>query len=546
MSSLFPLAELAAGRNLPESAVWSRFLAVVGLSPSVQVLVVLLFALLFLRTITLLGSNMLIAWLHRQLVAHFSSQAFSFFIRTLTFTEVNERGVGYFINLAGDEANRTSQIVISLTKLVPITALSTLYFFGIAFKSSGVALAVLLFMGMAGVSLIGAVRLSHRLGVMQRNESHALNSHFMDSFNSLRSVRALTAEDFVVSRYCTMIAGYVKTCFQVDLVNSLARFLPILTLLAIGIVWAFVYSGSPAIAKNLPLLVVILVLLLRFFPVLGESVDVFMKVVTDLKVSHDITYILEQTHAQELVRQEKQENQIPLATIHNVELKGVDFSYRQDHPVLSDASLRLEAGRSYMIVGPSGAGKSTIVDLLLRFYNFRHGTVTLNGHDIQDLDPAVLRQKIVVVEQHSRVFNDTIFNNIAFGRSATLAQIRQACVLACIDDDIMKFPQGYETIISYQGGNLSGGQRQRIALARGLLTRAEVLILDEATNALDEKTRKTVVGNILAEYRSEIVVFITHDLSLAEQVTEVIQWESVNNTLHNNQDSISLSEGQAM
>lgn len=544
MSALFPLAEFAAGRRLPESAVWPRILAFSGLSSNAHVLLAVLFALLFLRTLTLLISNVLIAWLHRQLVAHFSSQAFSTFIRTLTFTEVNDRGIGYFINLAGDEANRTSQIIISLARLVPVTALSALYFFGIAYKSPWVALAVLLFMGTAGLSLMGALRRSHSLGMVQREESHALNSHFMDSFNSLRSVRALTAEDFVVSRYRAMIAEYARTCFRVDRVNYLARFMPILALLALGIAWVVAYSGSQAVAENLPLLLVILVLLLRFFPVLGESVDVFMKVVTDLKVSHDITYILEQNQTRELVRQADREERVSLGPIQSLELKEVDFSYSQDRPVLNDASMHLKAGCSYMIVGPSGAGKSTIVDLLLRFYDISHGAITINGRDIHEFDPADLRQKIVVVEQHARVFNDTVLNNIAFGRSVSLAQVRQACALACIDEDIMKFPQGYETVISYQGGNLSGGQRQRIALARGLLTKADVLILDEATNALDEKTRNSVVRNILAEYQSRIVVFVTHDLSLAEQVTAVIHWDNINDAPQKNRDVLSSLEGQ--
>jgi len=543
MSSLFPLAEIAAGRSLPDSAAWPRVLAAVGFSSSVHVLLVLLFVLLFLRALTLLVSNLLIGWLNRQLIAHFSSQAFSTFIRTLTFTEVNERSIGYFINLAGDEANRASQIVISLTRLVPVATLSALYFLGIAYKSPSVALAVVLFMGIAGMSLIGALRLSHRLGTVQREESHALNSHFMDSFNSLRSVRALTAEDFVVSRYRTMIAEYVRTCFRVDRVNNLARFMPMLALLAIGIAWAVSYSSSQTIAASLPLLIVILVLLMRFFPLLGESVDVFMRVVTDLKVSHDISHILEQSRAHELVRLAKIEDRRPPEVIRTVELKGVDFSYGLDRPVLNDACLRLTAGHSYMIVGPSGAGKSTIVDLLLRFYDATGGTISINDRDIREFDPVALRQRIVVVEQHARVFNDTIFNNIAFGRSVSLAQVRQACGLACVDEDIMKFSQGYDTIVSYQGGNLSGGQRQRIALARGLLTKADVLILDEATNALDEQTRRSVISNILAEYQCQIVIFVTHDLSLAKQVTAVIDWGDVNGARHKNQDVISSLEG---
>ena len=173
-------------------------------------------------------------------------------------------------------------------------------------------------------------------------------------------------------------------------------------------------------------------------------------------------------------------------------------------------------------IGPSGAGKSTIADLLLRFYEPDTGNIVLNDIRIHELDPMELRGKIVMVEQQARVFNATIYSNIAFGRSARLEEVRRACKLACIDGDIMNFPLGYQTLISYQGGNLSGGQRQRIVLARALLMKADVLVLDESLSALDESTRKAVFENVLSEYADGIVILITHDLSLTQSVDKVI------------------------
>jgi len=129
---------------------------------------------------------------------------------------------------------------------------------------------------------------------------------------------------------------------------------------------------------------------------------------------------------------------------------------------------------------------------------------------------------VAEVEQQSRVFNDTIFNNISFGRQATLADVEQACRMASIEKDIRALPNGYDTVLSYQGANLSGGQRQRLVLARGLLANPDMLIIDEGTNALDEETKKQVVQRLLEAYRGRLVVFVTHDPLVANEVDVVI------------------------
>lgn len=528
VSAIFPLAEAASGRGIPHTSFWPRVLGFVGISPELSNLLTLFLVLLTLRALTLFASNAIVTYTGRQLIAHFSSQAFATFIRTLTFAEVNQRSIGYFINLAGDEAYRASHIVVALGQLCPSIVLVFIYFSAIAYQSIAVAVGVTLFLGLAGVSLIGAFRRSHRLGTIMTEQARGLGSHFLDSLNSLRSVRALTAEEFVAHRYRQMLKEYARTGFAVDWTNLLARYIPVLALLSMGLGWAFFQTKSSVGAENLPFLFMLLLLLLRFFPVVGEVVNTCLRVVSDLRAGHDISHVLERSHELHTGAFTGGSQVTTVDKITSIEFCGVGFSYPDGREILKGVDFTLEAGHSYSLSGPSGTGKSTIVDLLLGFYQLQHGVIKINGYNHIEIDPRVLRSKIVVLEQQARVFNDTIYNNIAFGRQTDLDAVRNACRLACIDEDIGKLTERYDTTISYQGGNLSGGQRQRIGIARGLLGGGDVLILDESTNALDEHTKQSLVGNILSAYRNRIILFVTHDPAIAKRVDVVLDLATMN------------------
>jgi len=260
VSSIFPLAEVASGRGLPRTSFWPRTLELFGVPGELRNLLTLFVVLLTLRTLTLFVSNSLVNYLGRQLIAHFSSRAFTTFIRTLTFEEVSQRSIGYFISLAGDEAYRASNIIVALSQLFPAAALVLIYFSAIAYQSLPVAVGVTLFLGLTGLSLIGSFRRSHRLGGEMTEQARALGSHFLDSLNSLRSVRAFTAEEFVASRYSERLKRYAQTAFAVDFTNLFARYAPVLILLVFALGWTSLYAQSAGVENNLPLLLMLLLI----------------------------------------------------------------------------------------------------------------------------------------------------------------------------------------------------------------------------------------------------------------------------------------------
>jgi len=196
-------------------------------------------------------------------------------------------------------------------------------------------------------------------------------------------------------------------------------------------------------------------------------------------------------------------------TNSRVELRDVSFAYRPNEPVIRHMSFVAEPGKVTALVGPSGGGKSTVLALLLRFYEVKEGEILIDGQSISAVSRRSLRQQTAYVGQDVYLFRDTIRANIAFGKpGASEAEIIEAAKAACAHDFIMSFPRGYDTPVGEHGTQLSGGQRQRIAVARALIKNAPIILLDEATAALDSESEKQVQEAIehLCQNRTTIVI----------------------------------------
>lgn len=203
-------------------------------------------------------------------------------------------------------------------------------------------------------------------------------------------------------------------------------------------------------------------------------------------------------------------------------VRNVSFAYNADTPVLRDISFELPKGKTIALVGSSGGGKSTIADLIPRFYDPTAGQILIDGVDLRDCTMESLRAQMGIVTQESILFNDTIFNNIAFGSSAKESDVMEAARIANAHDFIMAQPDGYQTIIGDRGGKLSGGQRQRISIARAILKNPPILILDEATSALDTESEKLVQEALTRLMANRTTLVIAHRLSTIQHADEIL------------------------
>ena len=206
----------------------------------------------------------------------------------------------------------------------------------------------------------------------------------------------------------------------------------------------------------------------------------------------------------------------------SIEYKDVHFSYGKDE-VLKGIDLKIPKGKFVALVGESGGGKSTMADLLPRFYEVGSGCVSIDGHDIRDYKIGDLRNLMGVVSQETILFNDTVFNNIAFGmKDVSKEQVIEAAKIANAHDFIMELEHGYDTRIGDRGMNLSGGQRQRLSIARAVLKNPPILILDEATSSLDTESERLVQDALAKVMSQRTSIVIAHRLSTIQYADEIV------------------------
>lgn len=206
----------------------------------------------------------------------------------------------------------------------------------------------------------------------------------------------------------------------------------------------------------------------------------------------------------------------------SIEYNNVYFRYGKDD-VLKGINLKVEKGKLIALVGESGGGKSTLADLLPRFYDVCEGTITLDGHDIRDYKISDLRGLMGIVTQESILFNDTVFNNIAFGMdNVSREAVMEAAKIANAHEFIMGLEKGYDTIIGDRGMNLSGGQRQRLSIARAVLKNPPILILDEATSSLDTESERLVQEALAKVMEQRTSIVIAHRLSTIQYADEIV------------------------
>ena len=207
-----------------------------------------------------------------------------------------------------------------------------------------------------------------------------------------------------------------------------------------------------------------------------------------------------------------------------IEFNNVTFSYDGQHNVLTNVNLVIPFRERLAVIGPNGGGKSTLTNLLCRFFDPQQGTVMIDGVSLKDLAIRDLRSRIAIVSQQSEFFNETIFHNIRYGRwEATDAEVIDAAKKAKAHDFISEFAEGYQTMMGPNGQRLSGGQRQRIALARALLRRSEILILDEATNQIDVDSELLIHESLLNYAQDRTLIMVTHRQSTLDLATRIVQ-----------------------
>ncbi|MBR1464733.1 MAG: ABC transporter ATP-binding protein [Bacteroidaceae bacterium] len=334
-----------------------------------------------------------------------------------------------------------------------------------------------------------------------------------ETLGGLRIIKAFVAEKKMEDRFTRVNNEYRSAAMKVAIRQSAAHpvseFLG--TCMIVVVLWfggTLIFSGSNAIDAST--FIYYLVILYTILQPLKELSKAGYSIQKGMASMERINKILK---AENNIREKSDAKEIS-GLNEGIELKDVSFSYNDQREILHHINISIPKGQTVALVGQSGSGKSTLVDLIPRYHDLDKGSITIDGTDIRDLKIKSLRSLIGNVNQEAILFNDTIFNNIAFGvEGATMDQVVEAAKIANAHEFIMESENGYDTIVGDRGGKLSGGQRQRISIARAILKNPPILILDEATSALDTESEKLVQDALFRLMKSRTTIAIAHRLS---------------------------------
>lgn len=416
--------------------------------------------------------------------------------------------------------------VISLGK-DPINIL--LFAAALIFISPRLFLYFLLIMPLA-VWLIGLIGNSlRRNSVKGQNKLGQLFAQLEESIAGIRTIISFGQEQRRSTLFAKTNDDYARTMIRVAQRRELSSPLSEI-LLTLGLVFILILGGMAVLKGQLlsSVFILFIILFARLIPPVQSMVRVYNNL---QKANAAAGRVFEVMDADETIYEKK--NALVLTGFQKeIAYQKVSFAYQhegQPHPtyVLRDIVLVIPKGKTIAIVGPSGAGKTTLVDLLPRFYDCTAGQILIDGIPLPDLNINSLRAQIGLVSQNCILFNDTVANNIAFGRTDfTIEQVRQAARVAHADEFIQQMPEGYSTNIGDRGLTLSGGQRQRLSIARAVLKDPPILILDEATSALDTESEQAVQQALEYLMQGRTSIVIAHRLSTICHADEIIVMDS--------------------
>lgn len=421
--------------------------------------------------------------------------------------------------MSGDVQEIENSIMASLDMLFKNPVLIIFYFATLIFISWQLTLFTIVFVPVFGwfMGMVGRKLKASSL------KAQALWSDTMsqveETLGGLRVIKAFCAEEKMNERFDKTNSAYRNDVMKVNIRQSLAHpmseFLG--TVMIIIVLW---FGGILVLNKQVldgPTFIYYLVILYSIINPLKEFSKAGYNIPKGMASMERVDAILDAE-----VRIKDPAHPVHISGFeHEIEFRHVSFKYGQQW-VLKDINLVIPKGKTVAIVGQSGSGKSTMLDLIPRYYDVQEGEVLIDGINVKDLGVHDLRQLIGNVNQEAILFNDSFYNNIAFGvENATPEEVENAAKIANAHDFIMASEHGYDTNIGDRGGRLSGGQRQRVSIARAILKNPPILILDEATSALDTESERLVQDALERLMKTRTTIAVAHRLSTIKNSDEI-------------------------
>ena len=432
-----------------------------------------------------------------------------------------ERKGDIIARMSGDVGEVENSITSSLDMLMKSPIMIILYFATLVITSWQLTLfTIVVLPGMGWLMGVVGRKLKRQSLEAQSKWSDTM-SQLEETLGGLRIIKAFIAEDKMINRFtkCSneLRDATNKVAIRQAMAHPMSEFLG--TILIVAVLW---FGGTLILGQNAsidaPTFIFYMVILYSVINPLKDFAKAGYNIPKGLASMERVDKILKAENKIKEISNPK-----PLKGLNDkIEFKDITFSYDGKREVLKHVNLTVPKGQTIALVGQSGSGKSTLVDLLPRYHDVQLGEITIDGVNIKNFRIHDLRALIGNVNQEAILFNDTFFNNIAFGvENATMEQVIEAAKIANAHDFIMETELGYQTNIGDRGGKLSGGQRQRISIARAILKNPPILILDEATSALDTESERLVQEALERLMKTRTTIAIAHRLSTIKNADEI-------------------------
>ena len=481
---------------------------------------------LILMGVTALGAA---TWFITRYLTALLSQELAHYLRVKAFESIHQQSMEFFDRMAvgqlisriTNDTNRLARTlswqIRNIVNLSFTAGLSLYYMFTMSPRLSYIILLAIVIMALTNARYVTLIRpLYDRI----RNQLGVLASIVTSNLNGIRTVKALALEDHEIHKFTGENNEFANLNLRVAKVRATYGNAPQLVL---GVTLASVlYLGGSGIVAGsisvgeLTAFITYLTLLMWPMRALGFTISAFQRSLAAAK------RVFEIIDAEPEVKDDLKARKLD-------DIKGeivfdhVTFYYTEKKPALLDVSFRVAPREKIFLTGPPGAGKSTILKLLMRFYEVRNGRILIDGCDIRQVEIKSLRDHIALVPQEPFIFSGTVKENIAFGNpDASMEDIVRAAKAAKIHDFISSLPDGYNTVIGERGITLSGGQRQRIAIARALVKRPKILLLDDPVSNLDTETEKKLIDDLKKILRGMTVIIVGQRISLATLADRIL------------------------
>ena len=432
-----------------------------------------------------------------------------------------ERKGDIIARMSGDVTEIETSITSSLDMLLKNPILILFYFTTLIITSWQLTLFTILVLPGMGWLMGKVGKKLKRKSLFAQSKWSDTMSQLEETLGGLRIIKAFIAERKMLDRFTACSNEYRDATSRVATRQAMAHPMSELlgTLLIVLVLWfggVLILSEHSSIEAST--FIFYMVILYSIINPLKDFAKAGYNIPKGLASMERVDKIL---LAENPIREPEHPQPMPKLQ-KEIEFRHISFSYESGHEVLHDVNLTVPQGKTIALVGQSGSGKSTLVDLLPRYHDVQQGEILIDGTNIRDVRIHDLRALIGNVNQEAILFNDTFFNNIAFGvENATMEQVVEAAKIANAHDFILATEQGYNTNIGDRGGKLSGGQRQRISIARAILKNPPILILDEATSALDTESERLVQEALERLMKTRTTIAIAHRLSTIRNADEI-------------------------